>query len=168
MVGNIPAANYTLISTGSAISSATSTEAFQVDVTDFTLAPGATGLAIVSRIGGHTWYVGNAGIPSGSADIIITPQSSNTNFDTATTATSTNSWSGGFIGNPLNDLYPGFTADVTSGLSPLTVNFTDTSVTNDPIGVLSWAWDFENDGLVDDTTRTPRSPTPAAVTSTSA
>ena len=38
-----------------------------------------------------------------------------------------------------------FTADVTSGDAPLTVNFTDQS-TNMPT---SWAWDVDNDGTVD-------------------
>ena len=44
-----------------------------------------------------------------------------------------------------------FTADVTSGNAPLTVNFTDQS-TNSP---LSWTWDFENDGTVDSTEQNP-------------
>ncbi len=44
-----------------------------------------------------------------------------------------------------------FTADVTSGTAPLTVNFTDQS-TNTPT---SWAWDFTNDGTVDSTTQSP-------------
>lgn len=40
-----------------------------------------------------------------------------------------------------------FSADTSSGNAPLTVNFTDLS-TNSPI---SWAWDFENDGIIDST-----------------
>ncbi|AKB37165.1 cell surface protein [Methanosarcina siciliae C2J] len=44
-----------------------------------------------------------------------------------------------------------FTADVTSGTAPLTVNFTDQS-TESPT---SWAWDFENDGVVDSTEQNP-------------
>ncbi|AKB35374.1 cell surface protein [Methanosarcina siciliae C2J] len=44
-----------------------------------------------------------------------------------------------------------FTADVTSGTAPLTVNFTDQST-----GTLaSWAWDFDNDGNVDSTEQNP-------------
>ncbi|QSZ65999.1 DUF3344 domain-containing protein [Methanofollis aquaemaris] len=42
-----------------------------------------------------------------------------------------------------------FTANMTAGDAPLTVQFTDTS-TNTPT---SWAWDFENDGTVDSTDR---------------
>lgn len=44
-----------------------------------------------------------------------------------------------------------FTADVTSGDLPLTVHFTDAS-TNGPT---AWAWDFDNDGLVDATSQHP-------------
>jgi uncharacterized repeat protein (TIGR01451 family) len=44
-----------------------------------------------------------------------------------------------------------FTANVTSGVDPLTVQFTDLS-TNAPT---SWAWDFENDGTVDSTEQNP-------------
>ncbi len=44
-----------------------------------------------------------------------------------------------------------FTANVTSGDAPLAVQFTDTS-TNSPT---SWAWDFENDGIVDSTEQSP-------------
>jgi PKD repeat protein len=45
-----------------------------------------------------------------------------------------------------------FTADVTSGTVPLTVQFTDQS-TGD--GITEWAWDFENDGTVDSTDQSP-------------
>jgi len=44
-----------------------------------------------------------------------------------------------------------FSADKTSGDVPLTVNFTDQS-TNSPA---SWAWDFENDGVIDSTEQNP-------------
>ncbi len=44
-----------------------------------------------------------------------------------------------------------FTADVTSGMAPLTASFTDQS-TGAPD---SWAWDFDNDGAVDSTDQYP-------------
>jgi PKD repeat protein len=44
-----------------------------------------------------------------------------------------------------------FTADHNSGKAPLTVTFTDTS-TNNPT---TWAWDFQNDGIVDSTIQKP-------------
>ena len=45
-----------------------------------------------------------------------------------------------------------FTADVTSGTAPLTVQFTDQSTGDE---ITSWAWDFENDGTVDSTDQSP-------------
>jgi PKD repeat protein len=56
---------------------------------------------------------------------------------------------------PASGLYASFDADVTSGASPLAVNFTDTSFTSAPGGITSWAWDFENDGIVDSTAQNP-------------
>jgi len=44
-----------------------------------------------------------------------------------------------------------FSADITSGDVPLTINFTDQS-TNSPT---SWAWDFDNDGVIDSTEQNP-------------
>ena len=44
-----------------------------------------------------------------------------------------------------------FSANFTSGISPLTVNFTDLS-TNSPT---SWAWDIDNSGTTDYTTQNP-------------
>jgi len=45
-----------------------------------------------------------------------------------------------------------FTASPLEGETPLTVQFTDAS--QGP-GITSWAWDFENDGIVDNTTQNP-------------
>ena len=45
----------------------------------------------------------------------------------------------------------GFAADTVTGSAPLTVQFTDQS-THDPAG---WAWDFDNNGVVDNTTQSP-------------
>lgn len=44
-----------------------------------------------------------------------------------------------------------FSVDKTSGIAPLTVEFTDDS-TNDPT---TWEWDFDNDGVVDSTLQNP-------------
>ena len=43
-----------------------------------------------------------------------------------------------------------FYADNTMGCAPFTVNFIDTSK-----GAVRWKWDFNNDGITDDTTNTP-------------
>uniref|UniRef100_UPI000A504FC4 PKD domain-containing protein n=1 Tax=Methanosarcina horonobensis TaxID=418008 RepID=UPI000A504FC4 len=46
----------------------------------------------------------------------------------------------------------GFSADITSGVGPLTVQFTDSST-----GSLdTWKWDFDNDGDVDSTEQNPK------------
>lgn len=50
---------------------------------------------------------------------------------------------------PLSPL-ANFDADVSSGTVPLTVHFTDES-----ISATSWAWDFDNSGTVDSTTQNP-------------
>jgi PKD repeat protein len=52
-------------------------------------------------------------------------------------------------------LYSNFTANVTAGPTPLTVNFTDTTFTSDPGGVTSWAWDFNGDSVIDSTAQHP-------------
>ncbi|MDW5549619.1 PKD domain-containing protein [Methanosarcina sp.] len=44
-----------------------------------------------------------------------------------------------------------FKADVTSGIAPLSVNFTDQSTGN----ISSYSWDFDNDGTVDSTEQNP-------------
>jgi PKD repeat protein len=45
-----------------------------------------------------------------------------------------------------------FIATPTTGSSPLAVTFTNTEIVNIPT---SWAWDFNNDGVVDSTSQTP-------------
>lgn len=47
--------------------------------------------------------------------------------------------------------YTDFTADVTEGISPLTVHFTDLSQP----AVIAWQWDFENDGSTDSEQQDP-------------
>jgi len=56
---------------------------------------------------------------------------------------------------PASGLYAGFTADVTSGPSPLTVNFTDQTFSSAPGGVTGWAWDFDGDAVIDSTLQNP-------------
>jgi PKD repeat protein len=51
----------------------------------------------------------------------------------------------------INAIEANFTADVTSGVAPLTVTFQDLS-SYDPS---SWGWDFDNDGVVDDVDQHP-------------
>ncbi|MBL8753685.1 MAG: PKD domain-containing protein [Planctomycetes bacterium] len=60
-----------------------------------------------------------------------------------------------FTYTPANGLYSAFTANVTSGNSPLTVSFTDQTFTSTPSGITSWAWDFDGDNVVDSTAQNP-------------
>jgi len=57
----------------------------------------------------------------------------------------------GYITGPIT---PDFIADVTNGPAPLTVQFTDLSISQ-PNPITSWQWDFDNNGTVDATTQNP-------------
>jgi PKD repeat protein len=55
---------------------------------------------------------------------------------------------------PVSGLYSQFTGSPTSGPAPLNVNFTDQSIsTGGP--VLSWAWDFDGDNIIDSVLQNP-------------
>ncbi|MFO1078743.1 MAG: PKD domain-containing protein [Planctomycetota bacterium] len=56
---------------------------------------------------------------------------------------------------PAAGLYSAFSALPTSGPVGMTVNFTDHTYTNDPGGVLTWAWDLNGDGITDSTIQNP-------------
>jgi len=56
---------------------------------------------------------------------------------------------------PAAGLYAGFSADVTSGSLPLSVNFTDRTFSSDPNGITSWAWDLDGDGITDSNLQNP-------------
>jgi len=55
----------------------------------------------------------------------------------------------------INDTEPkaNFTANITSGFAPLTVQFNDSSVSYD--GIIAWEWDFNGDGIVDSNEQNP-------------
>ncbi len=57
----------------------------------------------------------------------------------------------GYISGPVT---ADFMADVTVGNAPLTVHFTDLSISQ-PNPITSWQWDFNNDGIVDATDKNP-------------
>ncbi len=50
---------------------------------------------------------------------------------------------------PSNSLNASFIADETMGGLPFTVNFQDYSSATDTTSIISWAWDFDNDGIID-------------------
>jgi PKD repeat protein len=57
----------------------------------------------------------------------------------------------GFI-RPTNGVVPDFVANATSGTIPLAVQFKDTSI---GAGITGWAWDFNNDSVIDSTDKNP-------------
>jgi PKD repeat protein len=57
--------------------------------------------------------------------------------------------------DPSSGLIGDFTATPMSGPAPLTVNFMDQSFTSAAGGILTWAWDINNDGIDDYFTQNP-------------
>ncbi|MFO1078767.1 MAG: PKD domain-containing protein [Planctomycetota bacterium] len=57
--------------------------------------------------------------------------------------------------SPPAGLFANFTAAPTAGPVGMTVNFTDTTFTSDPGGVLTWDWDLDGDGLSDSNVQNP-------------
>ena len=99
-------------------------------------------------------------VSTGLGDCILTTGGSGTALDPVTGlvapgygyAFTPRTFVGAISYTPANGLFPSFSQDVSSGSSPLTVNFTDTTYTDDPGGVLSAEFDFDNDGTFDATT----------------
>jgi PKD repeat protein len=56
---------------------------------------------------------------------------------------------------PTPGLYATFRANVTGGGTPLAVNFLDQSITDDPAGITSWAWDLDGDSIIDSNLQNP-------------
>jgi PKD repeat protein len=86
----------------------------------------------------HTFGVGNYSI--------VLNASNSAGFDLSEQVT--------FINVTSTPMFPvaNFTANVTNGLIPLTVKFTDTSTGT---GISAWNWDFTNDGAIDSTVQSP-------------
>lgn len=64
----------------------------------------------------------------------------------------TATWNMSLTGAPLNAL---FSANPTSGGAPVRVQFTNQSTSTAPGGITNYAWDFENDGMVDSNAQNP-------------
>ncbi len=56
---------------------------------------------------------------------------------------------------PAAGIFASFTSTPSTGASPLSVAFTDTTFTDDPGGVIAWDWDFDGDGISDSTAQNP-------------
>jgi parallel beta-helix repeat protein len=86
----------------------------------------------------HTFGVGNYSIALNASN------SAGYNLSTQVT----------FINVTATPIFPvaNFTANVTIGIAPLAVKFTDASMST---GISAWKWDFNNDGMVDSTIQSP-------------
>lgn len=56
---------------------------------------------------------------------------------------------------PASGLFPGFSANPTTGTANTPVQFTDQSFTSDPAGIQVWIWDFDGDGNPDSNAQNP-------------
>jgi PKD repeat protein len=119
--------------------------------------PGSPVAAIGATSALGTWTEVDLGpaIPGdGTYSFAIASSSSNSAYYSSRQGTHAPELVVGVIGGPPPPPEPpvaAFGASPTSGTAPLTVQFTDQS-THAPT---SWAWDFENDGIVDSTAQNP-------------
>ena len=98
--------------------------------------PGGSPAALGSRV----WISGNPGSATGNASFSPT-------FGYSPVCE--------FVYEPAVGLWPNFTATPSGGTSPLLVQFTDQSVTDDPNGIAAWQWDFDGDLVVDSNVASP-------------
>ncbi|MDA0372421.1 MAG: PKD domain-containing protein [Planctomycetota bacterium] len=119
------------------------------------ITPGAYGVALVAVGTSHRYTNGNGANQSYSDNFLSLQLGTATNVPFSGSPFSPRVANIELCYNPGNGLFPNFSATPTSGSSPLTVQFTDTSYTSDPGGILNWAWDFDNDGNVDSTQQNP-------------
>jgi eukaryotic-like serine/threonine-protein kinase len=102
-------------------------------------------------LGGGAWYntttaaLKNASYTYTNFGTYTVSETASSPYDTNTT-TRTNYITVG------EQLTAAFTSDKTSGVAPLTIQFTDTS---SGLGISSWKWDFDNNGVTDSTAQNP-------------
>jgi len=117
-------------------------------------------LTVDIRLNGAGWTGGSRGCDNVTAAGPLPPLGSRV-FSTASATAAGGSRALDYVAVcefdyvPVGPLYASFSANATSGPSPLAVNFTDRSATTDPAGIVSWAWDLNGDGIVDSTLQNP-------------
>jgi PKD repeat protein len=151
------AAAWTLVGTaGPVLSSA------RESATSFTLAspviltPGSYGIGYRVIGGGQAYNGTGTGtqLTTANADLSLTSGAAISAFFSGSFFSFRN-WNGCIHYTLADGLFANFTATPTSGATPLTVNFTDTSFTSDPNGVQSWAWDLDGDSIIDSNAQNP-------------
>lgn len=103
------------------------------------------------------------GTPSLQLDVQTTSSLSSRVYNSSTTvypnATGSSAVNHGVVVEltyvPAAGLFPSFTSTATTGNAPLGVQFTDTSYSSDPAGVIAWLWDVDGDTVTDYTTQHP-------------
>lgn len=116
---------------------------------------GSYGVALVARGSGHAYTNGTGANQNFNDSFITLSLGSALNVPFTGTAFTPRVWNGTICYLPASGLYPNFTANVRAGDAPLAVNFTDTTYTSDPNGVLAWSWDLDGDGNPDSTAQNP-------------
>lgn len=146
-----PAA-WTLVESGVGVSSGLNVPSVVPLNNAVTVTPGTYGFALVAIGDGHRYTSSpNPSFFSDSFLSITLGAASNVPF--TGTPFSPRGWNGSICYLPANGIFAGFSADVTSGPVGQNVNFTDSSFSSDPGGILSWAWDVDGNGSVDYTTQ---------------
>ncbi|MBK9386953.1 MAG: PKD domain-containing protein [Planctomycetes bacterium] len=154
---NANAAAWTLVGTAGPVLSAARESA-----TSFTLAspviltPGSYGIGY-RVVGGGQAYNGTgtgAQVTTSNADLSLTSGAACSALFSGSFFSFRN-WNGCIHYALADGLFANFSATPTTGPTPLSVNFTDTSFTSDPNGVQSWAWDLDGDNIVDSNAQNP-------------
>lgn len=116
---------------------------------------GSHGVALVARGSAHRYTNGN-GANQTYSDAFLTlqlGQASNVPFTAGIFTPRV--FNGTICYNPASGLFPNFTATPEAGPLGTVHQFTDTTFTSDPGGVLAWAWDFDNNGTIDSNLQNP-------------
>jgi PKD repeat protein len=116
---------------------------------------GAWGIALVAGGSGHAYTNGNGSNQNYSDPLVALTFGAALNVPFTGTPFTPRVWNGAICYNPASGLFPNFDGAPRSGASPLTVQFTDKTYSSAPGGVQTWAWDFDNDGVIDSRVKNP-------------
>jgi PKD repeat protein len=123
--------------------------------TPLTLTPGTYGMALIAKNFGHDYTNGSGTNQSYQDNFLKLDLGAAYNSPWGASPFSPRVWNGSVIYNPAAGIFANFSATPVEGKSPLQVQFTDATFTDDPNGVSKWEWDFNNDQIVDSTMQNP-------------
>ncbi|MBL8901572.1 MAG: PKD domain-containing protein [Planctomycetes bacterium] len=119
------------------------------------LTPGQYGIALVAQAFNHSYTNGTGANQVYTNGCMTLTAGSATNAPFQAGPFTPRVWNGEILATPAAGLFANFSASTTSGATPLNVTFTDTSFTDQPGGVTSWAWDLNGDNIVDSNAQAP-------------